>query len=176
MHTLLDVLHVVAAVFIIGPLAILPMSAMRAVRAGQGPAVASLARSTRIFGLASLLVVVFGFGVMATEDPKYQVEITTSWIWISIVAYLIALGITLFAVVPAMRSAASTLAAGAGSATSGARAPGGGGVSATSTPGAGTGSGVSAAATSADYRRIAMFSGIASLLLVLVVVLMVAKP
>ena len=112
MHTLLDVLHVVAAVFIIGPLAILPMSAMRAVRAGQGPAVATLARSTRIFGLASLLVVVFGFGVMATEDPKYQVEITTSWIWISIVAYLIALGITLFAVVPAMRSAASTLAAG----------------------------------------------------------------
>lgn len=153
MHTLLDVLHVVTAVFLIGPLAILPMSAMRALRAGQGPAVAALAKSTQIFGWASLAVVVFGFGVMGTTDAKYDIGITTSWIWISIVLYLIALGITLFALVPAMRSAAAALGTGAAG-----------------------GSQAAASAESADYRRIAMLSGIASLLLVVVVVLMVAKP
>jgi uncharacterized membrane protein len=94
MHTLLDVLHVVAAVFLVGPLAILPMTAMRALRAGQGSAVASLARSTWIFALASLLVVVFGFGVMGTSDPQYKLTIGTPWIWISIVLYLIALALT----------------------------------------------------------------------------------
>jgi uncharacterized membrane protein len=144
MHTLLDVLHVVAAVFLIGPLAILPMSAMRALRAGQGPAVASLARSTTIFGWASLAVVVFGFGVLGTTDKKYGLSFGTPWIWISLVLYLIALGLTLFAVVPAMRAAVG----------------GEGG----------------APASSGAYRRVAMTSGIASLLLVVVVVLMVAKP
>jgi uncharacterized membrane protein len=144
MHTLLDVLHVVAAVFLIGPLAILPMSGMRALRAGQGPAVASLARSTAIFAWASLAVVVFGFGVLGTTDKRYGLSITTPWIWISIVLYLIALGLTLFAVVPAMKSAAAI--------------------------------GDTENSTAGGYGRIAMASGIASLLLLVVVILMVAKP
>ena len=36
METVLNVLHVLAAVFIIGPMAILPMTAMRAIRGGDG--------------------------------------------------------------------------------------------------------------------------------------------
>ena len=172
MHTLLDVLHVVTAVFLIGPLAILPMSAMRALRAGQGPAVASLARSTWIFGLASLVVVVFGFGVMETTDERYRVSITTSWIWISIVLYLIALGLTLFAVVPAMRSAAATV--GSSSSTAGAALSGNAGAALSGN--AGAASSATANSTSDDYRKIAITSGVASLLLVAVVVLMVAKP
>ena len=35
METLFAVLHVVSAVFIVGPMAILPMTAMRALRAGN---------------------------------------------------------------------------------------------------------------------------------------------
>ncbi len=147
MHTLLDVLHVVAAVFLIGPMAILPMSAMRAVRSGDGAAVLTTARSTMIFSLASLLVVLFGFGVLGMSDEKYNLSIATPWVLISIILYAIALALNVLAVVPALRSAGEHLQS------------------------AETGT-----LRGNDYRRIAVTSGVVTVLLVAVVVLMVAKP
>ncbi len=146
METLLVVLHVVTAVFIVGPMAILPMTAMRAVRAGNASQVRTLATSTNLLSLLSLLVVVFGFGAMGLADEKYHLSVTTPWILWSIVAYMIALGLTLFLVVPTMRRAADGLEAPSGD------------------------------QPEAAYPAIAAGSGIASLLLVLVVVLMVWKP
>ena len=148
MKTLLLVLHVVSAVFIVGPMAILPMTAMRAVRAGNGGQVAVLAKSTNLIALLSLLVVFFGFGVMGLADKKDDLSIVTPWILWSIVLYVVALGLTLFLVVPTMRRAAEALQA------------------------ADTAQG--SAAT--KYPAIAAGSGVASLLLVAVVVLMVWKP
>jgi uncharacterized membrane protein len=162
MDTLFNVLHVVSAVFIVGPLAILPMTAMRAVRAGNASQVRTLAKSTTIFAWLSLLVVLFGFAVMGMSDPKYKTSITTPWILWSIVAYIVALGLTLFVVVPAMRKAADSLD---GLATA---------VPASSAVPAGPAE--SAAHDSRGYPAIAAGSGVASLLLVLVVVLMVWKP
>ena len=147
MHTLLDVLHVVTAVFLIGPMAILPMSAMRSVRAGDGTAVLTTARSTMIFSLASLLVVLFGFGVLGVTDEKYDLSVATPWVLISIILYAVALALNVFAVVPALRSAGEHLQA------------------------ADTG-----ALRRNDYQRIAMTSGVVTLLLLVVVVLMVVKP
>ena len=148
METVLNVLHVVTAVFIIGPMAILPMTAMRAVRAGNGAQVAILAKSTNIFSLLSLVVVFFGFGVMGMADEKYALSFGTPWILWSIILYVVALAISLFVVVPAMRKAADALQSSDGAVT----------------------------ASSAGYPAIAAGSGIASLLLVIVVVLMVWKP
>jgi uncharacterized membrane protein len=148
METVLNILHVVTAVFIVGPMAILPMTAMRAIRAGNGSQVEVLAKSTNIFSLLSLVVVVFGFGVMGTADPKFNLSITTPWILWSIILYVIALGLSLFLVVPTMRKAAEALA-------------GTGGLAGGSAP---------------RYPAIAAGSGVASLLLVIVVVLMVWKP
>jgi len=147
MEALFAALHVVAAVFIIGPMAILPMTGMRAIRAGQGGQVAVLARSTFVFSLLSLLVVVFGFGILGftTHDTK----VTTPWVLISLILYVIALALSLFGVVPAMRSAAEQLSAGSGGA---------------------------AVDSGKPYGRVAMLSGIASLLLVVIVVLMSWKP
>ncbi|MFF1574162.1 DUF2269 family protein [Leifsonia sp. NPDC058292] len=162
MDTLFNVLHVVSAVFIVGPLAILPMTAMRAVRAGNASQVRTLAKSTTVFSGLSLLVVLFGFAVMGMSDPKYKTSITTPWILWSIVAYVIAVGITLFLVVPSMRRAADALDGATGPGAS--AAPAVAGVSAAATP------------TSTGYPAIAAGSGVASLLLVLVVVLMVWKP
>lgn len=164
MDTLFAVLHVVSAVFIVGPMAILPMTAMRAVRAGNAGQVTTLAKSTNIFSLLSLLTVVFGFGVMGMADPKYKTSVTTPWILWSIIAYVIALGLTLFVVVPAMKRAAEALEA---RAASGAPAS----VAAGQTPAA-----EAADLSSRGYPAIAAGSGVASLLLVLVVVLMVWKP
>ena len=149
MDTLFSILHVVSAVFIVGPMAILPMTAMRAVRAGNGAQVAVLAKSTNLMSLLSLLVVVFGFGVMGMADPKYDLSVTTPWVLWSIILYLVALGISLFVVVPTMRKAAEALKANEGSAT---------------------------AAAPTKYPAIAAGSGVVALLLVAVTVLMVWKP
>ena len=146
MDTVLTVLHVVAAVFLVGPMAILPMTGMRAVRAGNGPMVELLARSTRVFSLASLLVAVLGFGVLGMADKRFDLSVTTSWVLTSIILYLVALALSLALVVPALSRAAAELAGG--------RAEG----------------------ARALYGRIAAGSGVVSLLLVAVTTLMVWKP
>lgn len=147
MEDLFAVLHVVSAVFIVGPMAILPMTALRAVRAGQAGQVQVLARSTQVFALLSLLVVVFGFGILGVT--KHDTTITTGWVLASLILYVVALGLTLFLVVPTLQKAADELAP----------APSG-----------------AAAVERPKYPAIAMGSGISSLLLVAVVVLMTWKP
>jgi uncharacterized membrane protein len=143
METLLNVLHVLTAVFVIGPMAILPMTAMRSLRAGHSEQVASLARSTVVFSIGSVVVALLGFALLGMTGDEHDTSVATPWVLWSVIAYLVALGLTLFVVVPAMRSAAAE--------RSGAR-------------------------PSASYGRIAAPSGVASLLLAVVVVLMVWKP
>jgi uncharacterized membrane protein len=140
MGTVLAVLHVVAAVFLIGPMALLPQTALRAVRAGNGPMVELLTRSTKVFTWASLAVAVFGFGVSGVEG----IPLSRTWLWLSIVLYLVALVLSLALVVPSLTRAATELT---------------GGRSAT-----------------ALYGRIAAGSGIVSVLLLAVAVLMAWKP
>lgn len=151
METLFATAHVVAAVFVIGPMAILPMTAIRAMRAGQGAQVAVLARSTFVFSMLSLLVVVFGFGILPFS--RYGTTVSTPWVLASLILYVIALGLSLFGVVPAMRAAAEQL---------------------TGAPTAGSAG--SAGSVGAARGRVAMLSGITSLLLVVIVVLMTWKP
>jgi uncharacterized membrane protein len=153
-----DILHVAAAVFIVGPMAILPMTALRAVRAGSPGQVRTLARSTNIFSLLSLIVVFFGFGAMGLSDPKYHTSIASTWIWLSIVFYVVALALTLFVVVPAMRRAADNL-------------EGENAVEVEDPAAVGE-----APAKAAGYGIISGTSGVASLFLLAVVVLMVWKP
>lgn len=150
METFLAILHVVGAVFVVGPMAILPQSGLRAVRAGEPGAVRTIARSTFIFTLASIVVALIGFGLVGMADKKYNLSIGTPWVLISIIAYVMAVALSLFAVVPALRSASEHLEKRSGE----------------------TGVDVS----SNDYKRIAMTSGVVSLLLLIVVVLMVWKP
>lgn len=146
METLFSVLHVAAAVFIVGPMAILPHSALRSLRAGHGAQVVALSKTVNLFSLLSILVVVLGFGVMGMSDPKYQVSFADTWIWLSVVLYLIALGLSLFLVVPAMRRAGEAVQADAVSEPKG------------------------------GYGAIAGGAGLTTLLLVAVVVLMVWQP
>jgi uncharacterized membrane protein len=146
MHILINVLHVVAAVFIIGPMAILPMTAMRSIRAGQAGHVATLAKSVNLFTLLSIVVAFFGFGALGLKSADDAWSFSSTWVWLSLVLYVVALAINLFLVVPALTAASESLATDATS------------------------------AKAAGYPRIAAGSGVASLLLVLVVVLMVWKP
>lgn len=146
METVISILHIATAVFIVGPMAILPMTGLRALRSGSGDQVRTLAKSTRIFAWLSLLTFVFGFGAMSMADPKYNLSVTTPWILWSIIAYAIAFVLTMFVVVPQLVKAATEVdAAAAGTKPSG-------------------------------YGIIAASSGITTLLLVAVVVLMIWKP
>lgn len=108
METLFSVLHVVGAIFIVGPMAVIPMSAMRAMRAGEAGAVKSFATSTYVFSLASLLVALFGFGLVSMVGGG-ALSVTTPWILASIILYVAALALSLFLVVPALRAAAAGL-------------------------------------------------------------------
>ncbi|WP_291048485.1 DUF2269 family protein [Herbiconiux sp.] len=155
METLISILHVVGAVFIVGPMAILPMSALRAARSGNGHQVATLARSTAVFSYLSLIVFLLGFALVGLADPKYDLSITTPWVLASIVLYLIAVAVSLLVVVPALRRAAKD-----GDASTAATSDGGS---------AGT---VAVAGRSA----ITAGSGAVAVLLVVVVILMVWKP
>jgi uncharacterized membrane protein len=150
MDTLFVVLHVVAAVFIIGPMAILPMTAMRAARARNGAQVDALAKATSLFTWLSLVVFVLGFAALGTSDPKDHFTFGSPWIVWSMVLYVVALAINLFVTVPAMRRASAGLAVAADSDGSNSKPQG--------------------------YGAIAGGSGIASLLLVAIVVLMTWKP
>lgn len=144
--TVLNVLHVVTAVFLVGPMAVLPHTALRALRLGNGPMVELLARSTWVFSLASLLVAVLGFGIVGMADEEWGLSLTTGWVLASIVLYGIAFLLSVLLVVPALRQAGAALADG--------------------TPDGEAGS----------YARIAASSGVVTLLLVAVTVLMVWKP
>lgn len=148
MDTVFVVLHVVSGVFLVGPMAILPMVGLRTLRAGDAGAVQATAKSVRLFTLLSLIVVVLGFGALGMSDPKDHASFSSTWVWLSLVAYVVAMVINLVVVVPAIRRSGEALVA--GGATAGEKAPG--------------------------YSRISAGSGVSALLLVLIVVLMVAKP
>ena len=143
METLLNVLHVLTAVFVVGPMAVLPMTAMRSLRAGHPEQVSSLARSTVVFSIGSVVVALLGFALLGMTGDEHDTSVSTPWVLWSVIAYLVALGLTLFVVAPAMRAAAADVRSGR---------------------------------TSASYGKIAAPSGVASLLLAVVVVLMVWKP
>ncbi|MBC7592668.1 MAG: DUF2269 family protein [Kineosporiaceae bacterium] len=151
METLFNLLHVVTGVFIIGPMAILPMTGMRAIRAGQAGQVTSLAKSVNVFNLLSLVVVILGFGALEIS----HISLASTWVWLSLVFYFVALALNMLIVVPALRTAAEALTADATGDAASAHVTG------TKVPG---------------YSRVAMMSGIVALLLVLIVVLMVLKP
>ena len=146
---MLIVLHVVGSVFIVGPMAILPMSAMRVLRAGNPSQLATHAKSTYLLSLLSLIVAIIGFGVMGAGRP--DLTFATPWILTSVSLYAVALLLNLFLVVPAMRRSSGQLNV------------------SSSSPGAARG-------LNNGYAAIAASSGVVSLLLVVVVVLMVWQP
>jgi len=102
----MTILHVATAVFIVGPMAILPMTGLRALRSGNSGQVRTLARSTAIFSWLSLLTFVFGFGAMSLAPEQYGLSMTTPWILWSIILYAIAFLLNVFLVVPQMNKAA----------------------------------------------------------------------
>lgn len=179
MHTLLVTLHVVTAIFLVGPLAVAPHSGIRAIRNRDARACRSIARQTTIFGVGSVIVALLGAAVVPTKPEWY--DFSTTWLTISMTLYIIA-AILVFAVVaPSLRTAAKLVGAdehapdaklaAADDAESGEAAAG-------ANPEIPPQPQASATTSRVDRirGRVAAVSGLVTLLLLAIAVLMVVKP
>ena len=113
MVNLLLSLHLLFAVFAVGPLVHAATTAARGVRTGDGAATASAARVLRIYAYASVLVVILGMGLMSMDDPDAKGhklgEIGQLWIWLSLVLWAAAVALVLTVLVPALTKATALI-------------------------------------------------------------------
>lgn len=108
-------LHLLFAIFAVGPLVHAVTTAVRGVRQGDATATAASARMARIYAYASVLVVIFGFGLMSSTSPYTDTEVaqfSETWIWLSLVLWLVAMAIVLADTAPSLTRAAKQLTAG----------------------------------------------------------------
>jgi uncharacterized membrane protein len=104
-HLLLS-LHILFAIFAVGPLVGAASIAARGVRAGDATAVAGSARTVRLYGYLSILVALLG---MSLVQPKWHARFSYPWVWISLLLYLAALALSLLVLAPSLSRAASRL-------------------------------------------------------------------
>ncbi|HEU5008557.1 MAG TPA: hypothetical protein VFT67_16415 [Jatrophihabitantaceae bacterium] len=114
MFKILLALHLLFAVFAVGPLVHAATTAARGVRTGNGTATAYSARMLKIYSYASVLVIIVGFGLMSAKapwDPKEHVaEFSDVWIWLSVLLWLVAVALVLAVIVPALERATKLIA------------------------------------------------------------------
>lgn len=100
-------LHVLAAVFLLGPLVFAASASPRAARSGSAGTLRFLASTTRWYGWASLLVVVLG-----AANVHGQISWSQTWVWLSAVLSVAALAVFVALVAPAQQAALADLEAG----------------------------------------------------------------
>lgn len=115
MYDFLLALHILFAVFAIGPLVHAATTAGRGVRKGDGVATAASVRLLRVYGYASVLVVIVGFALMSVDLPygngkEKAGEIGQLWIWLSLLLWAVAIGLILGVIVPTLDKATQLIA------------------------------------------------------------------
>jgi uncharacterized membrane protein len=104
--------HLVLAVFAVGPLVHAATTAGRGVRRGDGAATASSSRVLRIYSYASVLVILVGFALMSQKRRGTKLgDIGDTWIWLSIVLWVVAVALVLGVVVPTLDRATKQIEA-----------------------------------------------------------------
>jgi len=114
-------LHLLAAIFAVGPLIGAATTASRALRSPDADAARSAARTIRIYSYASVVVVLFGFALMSTKAPwassQQVADIGDTWILVSIVLWGASVAVALGGLVPALQHAEKTIRDGGSVAT-----------------------------------------------------------
>jgi hypothetical protein len=109
-------LHLLTAIFAIGPLVHASTTAARGLRTADAGATAAAARTITVYSYASLLVVFFGFGLMSSEAPwnpdEKVADFSDPYIWLSGLLWLVAVGLALGVLVPALQQATAKIGAG----------------------------------------------------------------
>ncbi|GGB39563.1 hypothetical protein GCM10011492_32950 [Flexivirga endophytica] len=120
MLKLLLLLHLLTAIFAIGPLVHAVTTASRGLRQADALAIGSSARMAKIYSMASVLVVIFGLGLMSQKRRGKELgSFGDTWIWLSLLLWVIAVVVTFVVVVPALERAADTIRSGAEDAAGG---------------------------------------------------------
>lgn len=113
MFKILLALHIVFAVFAIGPLVQVATTAGRGVRRGDAAATSAATRLLRWYAYTSLLVVLTGLLLMETDLPfageGKAGDFGATWIWLSLVLWAVAIGILLGLVVPTLEKATALI-------------------------------------------------------------------
>jgi uncharacterized membrane protein len=109
MRTTLMVLHVVLAIFLIGPIATAINQGARALLGGDAGGLKLLARTTTIYGYASVLVALVGLALVR-ED--YGNSWSDTWLLVSVALFVIATVLVLRVLAPLLRGAVATATAG----------------------------------------------------------------
>ena len=115
MYKLLLFLHLLAAIFAVGPLVGVATTASRALKTPDADAARSAARTVKVYSYASVVVVLFGFGLMSADAPgtsQHVAEFGDTWILLSIVFWGASVAVTLGGLVPALQHAATTITEG----------------------------------------------------------------
>src|ERR1700760_4209809 len=106
-------LHLLFAIFAIGPLVHAATTAGRGVRTGNGAATAASARMLKIYAYASVLVVIAGMALMSMDDPDDKPRkigaFSQTWIWLSVVLWVVRMGIVLAVIVPTLNKATTLI-------------------------------------------------------------------
>lgn len=110
-------LHLVTAIFAIGPLVHAATTASRGLRQGDATATAAAARTTKVYAYASVAVVIFGFGLMSMQPPWGKEGDTVAsfgetWIWLSVLLWVVGVALALGVVVPTLDRATAALGSG----------------------------------------------------------------
>jgi uncharacterized membrane protein len=106
MLKLLLAAHLVFAVFAIGPLVHAATTAGRGIRRGDAAATAASSRMLRIYSYVSVLVVLAGGGLMSQKRNGHKLgDIGDTWIWLSILLWVVAVGLVLGVIVPTLDKA-----------------------------------------------------------------------
>jgi hypothetical protein len=106
-YKVLLALHLLFAIFAIGPLVHAATTAGRGVRRKDGIAALAAARTLRVYAYASVLVVLVGFALMSLTDPDHNGQhvgqFTQTWIWLSTVLWAAAIVLVLLVLVPTLQ-------------------------------------------------------------------------
>ena len=114
MFKILLALHVLFAIFAIGPLVHAAATAGRGVRHADGAATAEAARVLKVYAMVSVVVVLVGFALMSVDSPYTGEPVATMselWIWLSAVLWLAAVGLVLGLIVPMLEKATEQIRA-----------------------------------------------------------------
>jgi uncharacterized membrane protein len=110
---LLLFLHLLAAIFAIGPLVGTATTASRALRSSDAGAATSAARTIRLYSYVSVVVVIFGMGLRSQKAPwdssEEVAQIGDTWIWLSLLLWVAAMALSLGVLAPSLTKAAAEI-------------------------------------------------------------------
>ena len=129
-YALVLVLHLLTALFVVGPSVVAGLGSARHARSGEAGALRAAMRTTRLYGVATIVVVVLGTGMVGLGDVGGEWDFSQAWISASYALWFIAVALTLVVVVPAQASALEALDSGEAAAALAARITVGAGLSA----------------------------------------------